>query len=154
MAEIIIGQYQGTSFFSKLIKWRTWSNISHTGAFLGDDVIEAWGGGVVRQHWTSGHEPGTKITLYRVPCLDKQWEIFYSFLLHQVGKKYDKMGILGFMTRAKSQHPDKWFCSELVFAAAKEAGIDLLARIEPYQVSPGQLDTSPILEFVENRICP
>lgn len=157
-SQILIGQYYGKSLVSRLIRWRTWSKVSHTAAFFagpqGYEVIEAWEGKVRRQPWTKGHTPGTRIELYRVPCTPEQRRVFYAFLGEQEGKDYDFFGILGFMVRARTESKKSWFCSELVFAAAQEAGINLLSRIEPYQVAPGTLDTSPLMEPVETRITP
>jgi uncharacterized protein YycO len=156
-SQILIGQYYGTSLVSRLIRWRTWSDISHTAAFVGatgDEVIEAWEGSVRRQSWKVGHASGTRIEIYRVPCTLDQRREFYNFLSGQIGKPYDYSGILGFMLRAKTESKDSWFCSELVFSAARAAGIDLLSRIEPYQVSPGDLNVSPLLEPVEVRFAP
>lgn len=147
---IYIGQYYGKSLVSKLIQWKTWSDISHTSAFLPDQktVIEAWGGGVINRPWREGHTPGTRVDLFFVECAEKQVGDFYSFLSSQIGKKYDFSGIFGFAFSAKTQAKDKWFCSELIFAAAQFAGIDLLRRIEPHKVSPGLLQVSPKLEKI------
>lgn len=153
-SEILIGQYYGTSLTSRLIRWRTWSDVSHTSAFLpgGEEVIEAWGGGVARRSWREGHTLGTKIAVYRVPCTIDQRREFYDFMHAQIGKRYDYTGILGFITRARSECKEKWFCSEVVFAAAEKAGVRLLCRIAPHQVAPGTLDTSPVLQLVGERI--
>lgn len=155
---ILIGQYYGKSLLSRLIRWRTWSKVSHSAAFFagpqGYEVIEAWEGKVRRQPWTTGHTPGTRIQLYRVGCTLEQRRLFYEFLNAQIGKRYDYTGILGFMLRARTESKESWFCSELVFAAARQAGINLLSRIEPYQVAPGDLNISPLLEPLEVRITP
>lgn len=45
---------------------------------------------------------------------------FYDFLLHQIGKPYDKEAILGLALDRDWRCPDHWFCSELFFAAAEE----------------------------------
>ncbi len=156
-SQILIGQYYGTSWTSKLIRWRTWSKISHTAAFCGglaDEVIEAWDGSVARRPWTEGHTPGTMIALYRVPCTLEQRRLFYEFLAAQIGKPYDYLGILGFALRTRVESKNSWFCSELIFAAAQAAEINLLSRIEPYQVAPGDLNISPLLEPVEVRFTP
>jgi len=153
---IYIGQYRGKSLMSRLIRWRTWSDISHTAAFLPDlaTVIEAWGGGVVCRPWLVGHTPGTEINLYRVTCSKEQEQRFYRFLQDQLGKGYDFTGLLGFVSRSRVEDKDRWFCSELIFAAARHAGIDLLARIEPYQVDPGTLNTSPLLNHIRTMRTP
>jgi hypothetical protein len=40
-----------------------------------------------------------------------------------------------------------WFCSELAFAAARQAGISLLGATEPWEVSPGLFARSPLLRW-------
>jgi len=151
MAEILIGQYEGKSIISRIIKWRTWSKISHTAAIHGNETIEAWGGKVICQPFDQGHKPGTKVTIYSITCTDDQRQRFYNFMVSQVGMKYDYLGIVGFALRIKSQKAESWFCSELVFAALLYAGLLPLARIEPHKVSPGDLDISPLLKFHEER---
>jgi uncharacterized protein YycO len=150
---IYIGQYEGISLSSFFIKRFTWSDVTHTSAFKlkAGRVIEAWRGGVVERNWFEGHERGTKITIYRVPCTQSQKFGFYQYLDECIGKKYDFLGILGFTLRAKIEDKDKVVCSELVFAAAKHVGINLLERIEAYKVTPGLINVSPLLEFVETR---
>lgn len=150
---ILIGQYNGKSFTSWVISKKTWSDITHTSAFVNDsEVIEAWGGGVVRRNWREGHTKGTRIRIMRVECTKEQEEKFYAFLSAQLGKKYDFAGIMGFGLSANMANKDKWFCSELIFASAKYAEIELLARIEPYKVSPGLLDVSPQMKLQETRL--
>jgi uncharacterized protein YycO len=155
-AYIYLGQYHGISAISRLIRWRTWSEISHTAAYLPgcEEVIEAWSGGVRRRHWTEGHTPGTQIDLYRVPCTPVRQERFYSFLTSQLNKGYDYNAILGFLGRVQSQDAAKWFCSELVFTAADKAAIVLLQNIPAYKVDPGTLNLSPLLDLVEVRRVP
>jgi len=53
--------------------------------------------------------------------------------------------VFRFVTRWRKEQDEKWFCSELVFQAFKEAGVDLLERIECSQVSPTVLSFSPLL---------
>lgn len=148
---IYIGQYEGVSFSSRLIKWFTWSKISHTSAVLyrKNEVIEAWGGGVVRRSISAGHKPGTVIHIYRIPCTVNQRNKFYNFMESQIGKRYDFLGILSYVTRTKLENKDKVVCSELVYTGLEHVGIKALQNIEAYQVSPGVLNLSPLLEFVE-----
>jgi uncharacterized protein YycO len=153
MNYIYFASYEGKSLISRLIKWRTWSRKSHTSAFLPDlnTVIEAWDKGVRKLQWNQGHKPGTRIDIYRVQCTEEQAIEFYTLLEQHVGIKYDFLAIAGFALRIKLQRHDRMFCSEMVFDLAKRAGIELLKRIEPYKVSPGKLDTTPLAEFVETR---
>jgi uncharacterized protein YycO len=158
---IYIGQYKGVSLVSKIIRTFTWSDISHTSAFMlkrgkmaDTEVIEAWVGGVKKRPWYEGHAPGTKINLWKVACTQNQKNRFYKFMENEIGKAYDYRGLVGFVARSGVQHETKWFCSELVFAAARYAGIRLLHNIETYKVSPALLDLSPLLEYVSTLIVP
>jgi uncharacterized protein YycO len=67
----------------------------------------------------------------------------------QIGKKYDYVSILRFLTRSSRGRKDngKWFCSELAFVAAQKAGVDLLHFIHPVEVSPGHFILSPLLRL-------
>ncbi len=69
-----------------------------------------------------------------------------GFLEQQIGKKYDYQGVLRFVTREKSHHPEKWFCSELAFAYFIWGGVKMLNMDEAWRVSPGMLSLSPYLE--------
>lgn len=148
---ILIGQYYGTSLTSKAIEIKTWSDISHTSAFLpgGEEVIEAWGKGVVRRPWREGHTKGTRIDLLECRCSGEQAQAFYIFLYDQIGKGYDFRGIMGFALSSEIQNKDRWFCSELIFAAALHAGVELLSRVPAHKVSPGLLHYSPALKYIK-----
>ena len=157
MAKIFIGQYYGKSFFSKLIKWRTWSEISHTAAFLpalvddiyvcSDIAIEAWGKGITKGYYKDTHTPGTKIDIYSIYTTTVGSEKFYSWLYSKIGGKYDWKAIIGFVTRSHLESSSRWFCSELIYQAMVEAKIYPLQNIEPHQVAPGILNISPILNY-------
>ena len=153
----MIGLYRGTSIISRLIQFRTWSPYSHA-SWIGDNgaEIEAWhkGGVVCHPDWGHIHTPGTEIDLFEVKMSDLQRSVITDFLRTQLGKKYDFGAILGFLTRCGKERLGKWFCSELVFCAFQEAGIDLLCRIEPHKVSPGRLSTSPLLTLVDTLVVP
>jgi hypothetical protein len=152
---IYYGQYEGVSFGSRVIRFFTWSNISHTAAFFppneqGEygDIIEAWREGVVRRHWTEGHKKGTKITIYKVACTKFQQDKFYALMQEKIGKKYDFLGVIGFPFRKIWESPNRWFCSEAVYHSALLAGILLFKNIQAYQVFPGLLSVTPYAEEV------
>jgi hypothetical protein len=69
----------------------------------------------------------------------------------ELAKDYDYGMVARFVSRrqASRTESDKWFCSELVFAALRKAGIELLRDVEPWAVSPGLLAKSPLLNFVK-----
>ena len=47
---------------------------------------------------------------------------YYDFVQAQIGKPYDKEGILGFIAGRTWDDPSAWFCSELVAAGLEECG--------------------------------
>ncbi len=143
----MIALYKGTSALSRLIRWRTWSDYSHAAwVFPDGSVIEAWKGGVTHAPTIlSGHAPDTEVHLFMLDLtIEQRWAI-QDFLIAQIGKPYDYAGIVGFLAAAKTENPDRWFCSELIFAACKKASVDLLKRIPAWKVSPGLLAYSPLL---------
>ena len=154
-AYIYYGLYNGISFISKMIRLFNWSDISHVSAFLPPNqdgaftnVIEAWWPVVRECHWTSGHKPGTVVTVYRVPCTKAQQEGFYRSMRAKVGARYDLPGVMSFVLRKTIGKRDRWFCSEAVFHSAITNMIVLLARIVPDKVFPAMLRLPPCAEVV------
>ena len=149
----MIARYKGKSVLSRAIRWRTWSEYSHADWVLDDgSVIEAWKGGVRHvMNIQSQHTPGTEVDLFTLNLTTVQKWAIQDFLIRQVGKPYDYGAILGFMTRAKSENSDKWFCSELIFTACQSAGVELLKRIPAWKVSPGLLSVSACLSDAPNH---
>lgn len=138
--------FSGRGLVSKLIRWQTNGKYSHAAIQLpSGKIIEAW------------HNPA-KVRL-RGPLQDwsnveafdvegitaDQWHDAVEWLQKQIGKKYDFGGVLRFVTRWRKDQDEKWFCSELVFQALREAGVNLLERVQASQVSPTVLSFSPLL---------
>jgi len=159
---------KGKGFISNLIKkFQQNFPYTHIAYVLKPDkhnpyVIEAWhepynftvkppfitGGGVYEYYFGYNHEPGTEFTIFSIDITNEQRKKIEEFLKHQLGKsKYDFKGILGFATFSDYQNPEKWFCSELVYAAFLNAGIRLLSNfIEPHKVTPRIFLLSPYLK--------
>jgi hypothetical protein len=158
---------KGKSFVSRLIKkYQRGFPYTHIAYVLDISdkynplVIEAWhlpmkpsirfpfvkGGGVYRYKFSQQHTPDTEFTIFSIDVTDEQKSKIEEFLFKQLGKEYDFKGIFGFASYSDIQDKDKWFCSELVFAAFKNAGIELLRQIEPYKVSPRLFLLSPYLK--------
>jgi uncharacterized protein YycO len=92
--------------------------------------------------------PGEAVDLFLVDGLtETQEEDVAWFLFQQLGKPYDWTMVARFVTRRDESRASsgKWFCSELVYAAFKQAGVPLLRATEPWEVSPGLLAKSPLL---------
>ncbi len=151
-----IALYRGKSWISKAIQWQTRGPYSHAAVILPDDsIIEAWHSpSRVRsiKRLGDGHTPGTKVDVFNVETSERQRDDISVYLYQQVGKKYDFMAILRFISRRHRNNPNRWFCSELVFSAFAHAGINLLARTESYEVSPVMLARSPLLTHLHYSI--
>lgn len=149
---IRILQFKGRSLISRAIQLRTWGEYSHTAVLVEDEVIEAWHRGGVQRNkiWNIPHTDGTEIDVYALrPSLNEK--TFVRLLSEEVGKGYDFQAILGFLGRKDLSNPDRWFCSELVFAMAARAGC-LLLNAPAYKVDPNLLSYSPLLKFERSII--
>lgn len=59
-----------------------------------------------------------------VKASSEQEEIFYAFLVSQIGKPYDTWAIISYFYPSRDwQEFDAWYCSELLGAALAECGI-------------------------------
>lgn len=144
-----IALYRGKGIVSRLILWQSRGKFSHAAVVMADDsVIESreFKGVQKRAHFKPVEGQET-VKIFDVSTTLTQEGMIMDFLNKQLGKSYDYLSILRFITREDTNRytTNTWFCSELVFAAFQHAGINLLARIEPWAVSPGQLATSPLL---------
>ena len=147
MTKVYIAQYWGLSKTSKLIKFGTRFDYSHSAYYDPEKgtVWEAWKEGVCEARPWDHHTPGTPIDLYAIEVSETQKFKVENFLREQEGMEYDLVGVLGWPLPWLSQRADRWFCSELIFAAFVAADIHLLKRILASRVSPGLLSTSPLL---------
>ena len=138
--------FRGRGIASTLIRWQTRGPWSHAAISLGMDAWEAreWRrvarrtlGEIVAECMRD------KVRLERisVPITAEQARDMRDWLDDQVGKRYDWGSVLRFVSRRQSRRKaaEVWFCSELVFAAFAHVDIDLLARTEPWEVSPSLL---------------
>ena len=133
---------------SSVVRWFTRSPYSHAAVEIMDGiVIESWQGRGVQQVHLKDRKT---IDEYEVEVTDEQLEKILAFLRSKIGKSYDYWGIVGFVIRLPLGTKDRWFCSELVFAAFKFAEINLLLRVEATAVSPALLSMSPLLVNVKS----
>ena len=158
MKNVYILLYRGKSLISKLIRWQTRSIYSHASIYIeGEGNIEAWhiGGVRMKDSYCDGHKSGTIIDVFSVDLSDEEIEKIVEYAKSKIGKKYDFRSVFRFLTRKpQNEHDkDKWFCSELVFASFKYAGINLLERIEAWAVSPALLSFSPKMKKVTTWVC-
>jgi len=137
---------------AKAIQWQTRSPYSHASILdQAGYVYEAAARGVVKVDtkgwtWEDAVKHWGEIEVLDVPVSQGQHADILAFLEAQLGKGYDYTMVLRFITRKQESRAStgKWFCSELVFAAFHHAGLDLLRRTEPWEVSPGLLSRTPL----------
>lgn len=141
--------FDSKGLVSSLIRWQTRGEVSHAGLLLPDGrCLESMQGDGVRIRELKDDEWGL-IEAYEVAGMtDEQWARALEFAHTQVGKSYDYWAVIRFISRSRMPDNDKWFCSELAFAAILAGGITLLERIEAWAVDPHRLRTSPLLKRI------
>lgn len=137
--------FRGQGVISALIRWQTRGAVSHAAILLPDGrVLEAWQGDGVR---IKTLESWKDVEAYEIEgATELQWADAIQFAELQVGRGYDYLGIIRFISRKYLPENDRWFCSELVYKAFEVAGIKLFERINASEVSPGLLRVSPKLK--------
>jgi len=146
---------KGKSLDSRAIRFRQWgfpyTHIAYIVSLKDRNdpiVIEAWRKGVRYGKFSEVHTPGTEFAVYSIEVTKEQRDEIRYFLQRQIGKPYDWLGILGFVFfNPNLESKNRWFCSELVFTAFKQAGVELLKNTHPSEVSPCLLLKSPLLQF-------
>jgi len=137
---------RGRGFISSLIRFQTRSEFTHAAILIPTgEIIEAYQGDGVRKKRLADWRGVTGFTVPRATARD--WARVIAFMEDEIGAMYDYQSVLQFVTRRKETRAsqDKWFCSELVFAAFEAAGIDLLERTTAANTSPRDLSLSPLL---------
>lgn len=150
-----IAMYKGSSVESKLILYFSRGGYSHSAVILNDgSIIEAIEFHGVRRRASVTDELTADyiIDIFDVKTTKKQDKIIKRFLLKQIDKGYDYWSVIGFVVYDSEEGRcsyGKWFCSELVFAAFKKAGINLLERVVAWKVSPTILSYNTKMNFKE-----
>lgn len=151
MKTIIIGLHRGTGVIGKLIRWQTRGEYSHASFILPDGLfVEAREFIGVRALPRLQVARGETVDLFTVHATEAQVVAVAAFAREQLGKPYDYTMVARFVSRRQAARTSsgKWFCSELVFAALQQAGINLLRDTEAWEVSPGLLARSPLLSRI------
>lgn len=147
--EVELRFYKGRSPIAWAVRWQTRSQYSHVAIVLSGWQIEAIERrGVVRTPLELVPWKASYHSYYFWLPAQKRNEL-EAWLKLQVGKPYDWPAVARFLTRRRGVEDRRWFCSELIYAALKHVGLDLLARTEAWEVSPGLLSRSPYLHAKE-----
>ena len=155
---IKVAQYKGKSLASRLIKFGTRGKYSHTAIILEDNIIvEAWEGcNEVRliHNVSEGHSHGTPVDIYEVDIDPTKEEEFSKFITSQIGKKYDKLGLVAFyFNREKLNRENKVFCSELLAEGCHSIGCFFWGDdTKPWQLSPTGVIRSERFKFSHSMV--
>lgn len=117
---------QPASIIIKLFTLSHWSHVAilDDEGYIYDSTLIS---GVRRIHFDEWREHYRELDFTIFPVKDRKK--VYEFLISQVGKGYDALGIFSFIIRKNYEDKDKYFCSELV---AKALGI----IYKPWRLSP------------------
>lgn len=124
---------------SKLIRWLTWSTVSHVGLLdraTGTVIDSRLGlGGVTEYPFEHLLRDYPRITVVDFPNVP---DTALNYARSQVGKPYDWTALVSFLSHRNWQKDDKWFCSELVAWACLMSGHPLINK-ESWRVAPQDL---------------
>jgi hypothetical protein len=162
-----IAAYKGKSSISKLIKFFTRAEYSHVSLVFSnkvelDEEFEAWHkspetkwykpfkGYFQQVPFGKNHEKGTEVDIFKVTKLNQEQinQIFYK--CREFARKktpYDIIGCTRFLTKVNRGNAKKLFCSESIMTIFNSINFELLKRVEPWQVSPGELIHSTELDY-------
>ena len=148
--EATILLFRGRGLTSNLIRWQSRGPWSHAAIEMGGQVWEAIQWKRVRRRGIGEviaecEKSRTRLAGIKVEITQEQGFEMIRWLNKQLGKRYDWSSVLRFVTRqqASRRAAEVWFCSELVFAAFRHVDIHLLARTQPWEVSPALLARTP-----------
>jgi hypothetical protein len=77
--------------------------------------------GVQIRPWDYNKASWVRQVVMTLEATPAQESVFYAFARAQLGKPYDKLAILAFLTARNWRDDDAWFCDELLLAATEEA---------------------------------
>jgi len=137
---------RGPAWTSRLIEWFGGGLYSHVDVFLANGMLIGARSDFIPKGTPAGVQirppdylKGQASKILSLEVSSAEAGSFYSFLLLQKGKPYDRIAILGFATGRDWRSKDSWFCSELVAAALEEAGIAPHLAFTPNKISPNGL---------------
>ena len=113
------------------------------------DLVSAhWSDGVRhRTLGSEGYDLAKSWTWVTIPCTDEQEDRHLEWVLSQVGKRYDRLALIGMADGALKgwEHltgwSSQWFCSALAFQSIPESGMPL------NPIKPAGLRTISPIEF-------
>jgi len=175
-----IAQFQGISIESRAIKFLTRSRYSHSAWVFDEqtvkaiDLVESAGvllnklnwrtPGAVVEAWDTGvrnvasiseqHTPGTVVDIfdYSIPLTLTEEIELVKLLNGDIGDKYGFLNVIRFVTRRPGNLDKSWFCSELVFQRSLDIGRRMLNNTLAWEVPPGWIPRSTLLNPTFKRV--
>src|SRR5579871_6548493 len=120
MSKIVLRFVGGQDLGSEVIEWFGHGLVSHVDAVMppftaGADLLGArYDGGVKIRPFDYANF--TRVVRLELDATEDEAAGFYSEIRGEVGKPYDRRGILAFALGRDWRDPSAWFCSELVAA--------------------------------------
>lgn len=128
----------GGTVISGLIKVVTWSDWSHVSILTPDNMVidsTMLHGGVKVRPYTELVKEEKRVLVREFPMLSQKT---IEFAMTQRDKPYDFTAVLGLPFRRDWEEDDRWFCSELIAWAAKQAGEPLVNK-DSWRITPQDL---------------
>ena len=141
--------YQGKGDLGdKLIRWKTaswkqrlngsWKELpSHCELLFDDGMMFSASQYENTTRFVRHNQHSDKWDRVTLQASKEQVDEMLKFCNKQEGKKYDYLGVVGFVLPFVSDSKDKWFCSEVVAEALDRVGIISVA--DSARVSPAKL---------------
>lgn len=123
---------------SKLIRWWTSSIFDHVEISLGNGktIGARPRGGVQINDVKLIEAVNWCVAKPAIGLMDEQLAEIINFAKSQVNKKYDWLGVIGFVIDRNINDPNRWFCSEFVERCFKHGKYPLIPRKSPSMTSP------------------
>ena len=140
------------SIIARLICYYTRGIYSHAALIIGGVLYESREFKGVISREPEAVDPLNFDDFY-VDVNEQQIEQMTTFAEKQLKKSYDYTMVVRFITKQKQSKASigKWFCSELVFAILKKAGIRLL-NCQAWEVTPVDLSQSSFLKITNAQL--
>lgn len=122
------------------IRVLTASRWHHCGIVVDNEVIEAGAWHGVRSVPLAQFKKRGEWAIYDVPLASEEKAI--EWVSQQLGKPYDWLGVFGLMLSHNWHKENRWYCSELVAAAAIQGGTPIV-RSSMKGVTPRDLWALP-----------
>jgi len=147
MGTITLQFVEGSGLGAALIKWFGHGRFSHvdcvlpgSGNLLGaraDQIGKKIGSGVrIRPDGYTKKEPVERVSF---TVADEEEDAFYKFVSKQLGKSYNRLGIVAFFFSTEWTTEGEWFCSQLVAAGLEAAGLLKNLTESPNKIDPDDL---------------